>query len=919
MVTNTIKGFLQTFPMEPQTVLQQIALSFDVSWWQSLLGLATGGTVVVAGKDIRRDPFALTALIASHTITLTLAVPSEATSWLEHGDFLQLRQSAWEWHISAGEEIGNNLIEKIRRLEKLDLRLLNAYGPAETIIPNAHEILYRDRNLDISSIPIGKAMPNYSVYIIDQDYHPLPAGVPGQIVIGGAGVASGYINQPNLTATRFPKDALANARAVANGWIQAHLSGDRGYMREDGVFVALGRINGDTQVKLRGQRFELREVEVAMVTAGKGDILEAVCHIRSHNEKDAASAFLVAHVTLAQEVQNKYGTNGPVIDSILRNVVSGLVLPQYMRPSFVVALPSMPLNHHGKVDRKFLSTSPLKKTAEALKPSPRFVQGRSAQFQNEMEEIWRDALGDLVDNQKLEEGSDFFLIGGNSLLLIKVQSKIKERTRHDIPLVKLFEASTLGKMAAMLHDSQQDNDKEQPLRTSSEGKMKQIWLSVLSDLATEDIITSDADFFLIGGNSLLLIRVQNEVHKQFGVLFPLASLFEASKLGQMATLLDKLVTENDESRRSELDINWKDEVACHDQFPAVTSVASNHELTGGSPSGTIVVLTGATGFLGRHILQRLVSDDTVKEVHCIAIRDISKPLVGSPKVSTYPGDLRDPLLGLSDDTARRVFSRASAIIHNGADVSFLRSYWTLRAANVLSTKALVRLAMKHAIDKSLLHFHFVSTAGVVQLGTDELYEEAISASQPQKNANGYIVSKWASEKYLENVHAGSGLSVTIHRPTYVLGPDAPQLDVMHNILRFAERLRSVPHMPSVDRWLQFVGIDDVAQDIVTEVLDIRDGQGVNLQYRNHCGVESNWVRLDQLALFLERQHGAKFSKVDFADWIESAGRAGMPVQVKEYLTNLMVSSETNNHVWTSPRVLKGPRNIIAPWRKKGRL
>lgn len=83
MVTNTIKGFLQTFPMEPQTVLQQIALSFDVSWWQSLLGLATGGTVVVAGKDIRRDPFALTALIASHKITLTLAVPSEATSWLE--------------------------------------------------------------------------------------------------------------------------------------------------------------------------------------------------------------------------------------------------------------------------------------------------------------------------------------------------------------------------------------------------------------------------------------------------------------------------------------------------------------------------------------------------------------------------------------------------------------------------------------------------------------------------------------------------------------------------------------------------------------------------------------------------------------------------------------------------------------------
>lgn len=80
--------------------------------------------------------------------------------------------------------------------------------------------------------------------------------------------------------------------------------------------------------------------------------------------------------------------------------------------------------------------------------------------------------------------------------------------------------------------------------------------------------------------------------------------------------------------------------------------------------------------------------------------------------------------------------------------------------------------------------------------------------------------KWASEKYLENAHIGSGLLVTIHRPSYVLGPDAPQLDVMHNILNFAERLKNVPRMPSVDRWLQFVGIDDVAQDIVTDVLDI---------------------------------------------------------------------------------------------------
>lgn len=91
-------------------------------------------------------------------------------------------------------------------------------------------------------------------------------------------------------------------------------------------------------------------------------------------------------------------------------------------------------------------------------------------------------------------------------------------------------------------------------------------------------------FFLDGGNSLLRIHVQNEVHKQFGVLFPLASLFEASTLGQMALLLDKLVIENGASRESESDIEWKAEVAFHEQLPAVTSISSNHKLTGGSPS-----------------------------------------------------------------------------------------------------------------------------------------------------------------------------------------------------------------------------------------------------------------------------------------------------------------------------------------------
>ncbi|KAK4458141.1 putative hybrid NRPS/PKS enzyme [Cladorrhinum samala] len=985
MITNTINGFLHTFPMRPQTVLQQIALSFDVSWWQALVGLATGGSVVVAGKDSRRDPAALTSLIASEGVTLTLAVPSEAMSWLQHGvDHHQLRQSSWEFHISAGEAIGPNLMEILRHVNKPDLRFLNAYGPAETIIPHVYEVPYRDPNLDLSAvIPIGKVQPNYSVYIMDKDNHPLPAGVPGQIVIGGAGVASGYIGQPELTASRFPKDSLATPRALANGWARAHLSGDRGYMLQDGTFIALGRINGDTQVKLRGQRFELREVEAALVASGRGDILEAVCHVRQRDGKkkdDGSSAILVAHVVL------KPGILDP--DSSLRELADSQSLaglPQYMRPSVIIPLPFMPLSHHGKVDRKLLSKMPLK-TQERTRTENTSL--------GEMEAIWREVLVDIVSpSQRLDQNSDFFLVGGNSLLLIHVKNKIKERTGRDISLPSLFEGSTLGKMTATVgagvatssSTSTSTSISTNTTKTNNEtqARMKKIWLSVLGDIIPGDpnTIGPDSDFFLIGGNSLLLISIQREVNKEFGLLLPLASMFEASTLRKMSALLEATVSASSQAKlesspaatAGSTTIDWQDEVAFRgpvsaDFLAAVEKArTSSHPLTP-SDSDTIshpitVVLTGSTGFLGRHLLERLASDSRIARIHCLAVRNAAKMpahLLDSPKITIHPGDLRasNPApFGLSPETVKQIFSSPNlSIIHNGADVSFLRGYRTLRAANLVSTKILADLAIKHftghasgaATSSSspaiLPHFHFISTAGVSQLlrgrgssTSSDLYEEPLvivpsqGLSLEQKDGvTGYVASKYASEKFLENANAAAGLPVTIHRPSYITGHDAPELDVMHNILLYAQKLRSVPRFPpgaaNNNRWLQFVGIDEVAGDIMSDVVEPVQMQ---VQFRNHCGEEKDWVRLEHLGSYLESKEGGqggRFASVEFDKWIEDAGRMGMPVQVRGYLIDLMAEGGNNTDGegsggWVYPRVLKGWRGGGGggPWRRAGRL
>lgn len=152
-----------------------------MSWWQTLIALAAKGTVFVAGRAARKDPFTLTKLIVSGSITMTLAVPSEAVSWLQYGDLSQLRNSSWAWHISAGEDFGFNLVKSLQMLGKSDLRSLNAYGPAETVIPHIYEVPYQTLSPSDMPVPISRVMLNYTVYVVDEQNHPVPANIPCQV------------------------------------------------------------------------------------------------------------------------------------------------------------------------------------------------------------------------------------------------------------------------------------------------------------------------------------------------------------------------------------------------------------------------------------------------------------------------------------------------------------------------------------------------------------------------------------------------------------------------------------------------------------------------------------------------------------------------------------------------------------------
>ncbi|AEO57481.1 polyketide synthetase, partial [Thermothelomyces thermophilus ATCC 42464] len=717
VVVNAARSFLHRWPMSPQTVLQQTPLSFDVSWWGAIIALATKGTVVVAGPEARRDPRALTDLIVSKKVTFTFAVPSESVAWLQGGDLAALRSSAWTWHCSGGEPYSQNLINHLRLLDKPDLRAINIYGPTETMIPNAYEVLYRSFSASDMPVPIGRVMPNYTARVVDAQGHPVPAGIPGQLLFAGAGIADGYVGNPELTAERFPEDDLAPAEFVKQGWKLVHHSGDSGYLREsDGQFILQARINGDTQVKLRGLRIDMLDIEAQLLSTAKGLVSDAVVHVRKPEPNNSSADFLAAHVVLSEEGRARYATPAEQ-ETFLDKVVAELRVPDYMRPAVIVAVTSLPLTHHGKVDRKAVAKLPLTRALGKATETP----------------VGAAAAVDLGGNENLN-------------------------------------------------------------------KMKDLWLNVLGESVHAHTLGPNSDFFLVGGNSLLLIRVQGDLRKQYGLDVPLTQLFQRNTLAQMASLLDGK-DRNNASATSGID--WPREIKLQPALSHLRAPASPMP-----KSGLVIALTGASGFLGLELVRQLVRLPEVKTVHALAVRSQSKlAQVSSPKLVIHPGDLSKPQLGLTDTAATEVFKTSHAVIHNGADVSFLKAYGSVRRTNLESTKDIVKLALQHG---NVRHLHYISTAGIATMLGHDLYEESLGAFPPTSSPEGYVLSKWASELYLERASAVTGLPVTIHRPTAIVGENAPHLDVMSNILHYSRQMATVPSMSALEGTFQFVPVEDVA-------------------------------------------------------------------------------------------------------------
>ena len=408
--------------------LQFSPISFDVSFQEIFSTWSSGGTLVLITEELRRDARALLSLLKKQSVE-RLFLPFVALQQLaEAAESTEIVPDSLKEIITAGEQL--QITPAISYLfSKLNnARLSNHYGPSESHVVTAFNL---NGSVNTWSLlpPIGRAIANTQIHILDSHLQPVPIGVPGELYIGGFCLARGYLNRPELTAEKFISNPIPPQSLSKGGsGDRLYKTGDLARYLEDGNIEYLGRI--DNQVKIRGFRIELGEIEA--VLAQHPDLRETAVIVREDISGDKR---LVAYVVTQQEQSNSSG---------LRSFVTER-LPNYMVPSAFIFLDTLPLTPSGKVDRRALPAP----DASNIQLNTEFVPP-SNPTEETLATIWADVLG----AQQVGINDNFFELGGHSLLALRLFAKIEQALERNFPLAALFEAPTVKDLANLIDRKQ---------------------------------------------------------------------------------------------------------------------------------------------------------------------------------------------------------------------------------------------------------------------------------------------------------------------------------------------------------------------------------------------------------------------------------------------------------------------------------
>ncbi|WP_292877327.1 non-ribosomal peptide synthetase/type I polyketide synthase [Nostoc sp. NMS1] len=424
--------------------LQMASFSFDVFSGDMVRALCSGAKLVICPREWLLEPEKLYNLLQQQQVDCAEFVPPVLRNLIQYLEKTEQNLSFMKLLIAGSDSWYVQEYQQFQKFLGAETRLINSYGVSEATIDSSY---FESAAINLSAdglVPIGRPFANTKIYILDQNLQPVPIGVPGELYISGAGLARGYLNQPELTEQKFIHHCTLDTRL--------YKTGDRARYLSDGNIEFLGRL--DHQVKIRGFRIELGEIE--SILTQHPAILQAVILVR---EDQPGNKRLVAYVVFQQSA---------LTSNELRQLLKEK-LPDYMIPYAFVQLDVLPLTPNGKINRWALPTPD---------PSQICLENNFVAPRTPTEEILADIWAEVLELEKVGIHDDFFEMGGHSLLATQLISRLREAFSIELPLRYLFESPTIAELAELLTAQQIEQ---------AETNMLEQLLTEIDELSDEEV------------------------------------------------------------------------------------------------------------------------------------------------------------------------------------------------------------------------------------------------------------------------------------------------------------------------------------------------------------------------------------------------------------------------------------------------
>ena len=419
---NRFHWFWETYPFEPNEIFcHKTTLNFVDHVAELWAPLLKGHGVVLASDAVVKDGFQFVDLLEKHQIQRVTMVPSYLKVLLDIHDGLAVRLPHLKYLTVSGEKLSRSLADRVKAALP-DCILLNLYGMSEA----AADATYFDSRwpFESDSYPIGRPINNTHIYLLDDEMNPVPTGDVGEMFVAGHGLSKGYYGRDDLTSERFLPNPFTDTPHPL-----IYKTGDLGRWLPSGVLDFVGRV--DNQVKIRGVRIELEEVEDGLRTLN--NVQDAVVTAQPIDEENQLIAYVIAEVDSGDVSANW------IIEALSQK------LPHYMLPARVMLLDAFPLTPNGKIDRKALGAT--KQTRPQLETF--FTQPRT-QLEKGVASVWEN----LLRIEGIGADDDFFDLGGDSLLVVRLRSELSSRFDVSLAAHDLFECRTVRTLAGRIEEMQ---------------------------------------------------------------------------------------------------------------------------------------------------------------------------------------------------------------------------------------------------------------------------------------------------------------------------------------------------------------------------------------------------------------------------------------------------------------------------------